>query len=121
MDPRTVKPRRSLALIVGSVAIAVAVVAFILFAIWESGRGIKEARMTGTIVTKEFVSSPERQITLTRQGAVNARETDGDYIITVEVVMPDGTKKPFNVWLSKQRYEAVKEGDSFDVGPYLVK
>jgi dephospho-CoA kinase len=45
-----------------------------------------------------------------------------DYIITVEVLQKDGSKKSYTVWLNdKARYDAVKVGDNFDVGPYLVR
>jgi hypothetical protein len=40
----------------------------------------------------------------------------------VEVPQSDGTKKTYTVELMKKdQYDAIKVGDSFDVGPYLVK
>jgi hypothetical protein len=40
----------------------------------------------------------------------------------VEVLQKDGTQKPYTVWLNdKKRYDAIKVGDNFDVGPYLVR
>lgn len=88
------------------------------------GSGISDAKMTGTVVAKDFkpMSEPEKQITIHKSGEVRSDKVDGDYIITVEVLQKDGTWKSYNVWLNdKTRYEAVKVGDNFDVGPYLVK
>lgn len=121
MDSRVIRPKTPARLIVSSVLIALFVFGFIVFAVWQSGRGITEARMRGTIMSKEFTPEPERQITLGREGNLSARDTDGKYTISVEVPQADGTKKTFTVWLNKTQYEAVKVGDSFDVGPYLQK
>ncbi len=121
MDPRVVKPKTPVRVIVTAVAIALIVLAFIVIAMWESGRGISDARMRGTVVSKEFVPEEERQITLGRDGGVNARDVDGQRMLTVEVTSSDGTSKTYTVWLNKERYDAVKVGDSFDVGAYLVK
>ncbi len=120
MDPRTVKPQIPPRLIVGAVLAGVLLLAFIFFAIWYSGRGIQAAKMTGVVVGKEFVPAAERQISLSREGAVRARDKEGDYIVTIEVPQPDGTKKPYTVWLGKEYYDSIKVGDAFDVGPYLV-
>lgn len=120
---RVVKTKVPVRVIVSATLIAVFVVGFILIAIWQSGRQITDARMRGTIVSKEFepYPEPEREITLNRSGTVSATTTKGEYLIAVEVPQQDGTKKTFNVWLNdKQRYDAVKVGDSFDVGPYVV-
>jgi len=100
------------------------VLAFILFAVWQMGSGITDAKMTGTIVAKEFkpMTAPEQQITIHRQGEVRVDKVEGEYIITVEVLQRDGTKKSYTVWLNDPaRYDAVKVGDNFDVGPYLVR
>ena len=121
---RVIKTKVPIRVLVSAVLIGVIVVGFILYAIWESGRGLHEARMSGVIVSKEFqpYPEPERQITLNRGGTVSARTSDGQYLLSVEVPQKDGSKKTYNVWLNdKGRYDAVKVGDSFDVGPYLIK
>jgi len=121
---RVVKTKVPIRVLVSAVLIGVFAVGFILYAVWESGRGLHEARKTGVIVSKEFqpYPEPERQITLNRGGTVSARTSEGQYLLSVEVPQNDGSKKTFNVWLNdKGRYDAVKVGDSFDVGPYLVK
>ncbi|MEI6493007.1 MAG: hypothetical protein WCO94_10705 [Verrucomicrobiota bacterium] len=121
---RVVKTHVPIHVIVSSVLIGLLVVGFIFYAVWQSGRGLHEARMSGTIVSKVFqpYSQPERQITLNRGGAVSARTSEGEFVITVEVPQSDGASKTFTVWLNdKQRYDAVKVGDSFDVGPYVVQ
>jgi len=120
---RVVKTKVPIRVLASAVLIGVLVVGFIFYAIWQSGRGLHEARMSGVIVSKEFqpYPEPERQITLNRGGTVSARTSDGQYLLSVEVPQKDGSKKTFNVWLNdKLRYDAVKVGDSFDVGPYLV-
>jgi hypothetical protein len=121
MDSRVVKPQTPLRVIVTAVLIALLVFVFIILAVWQSGRGITEARMRGTVASKEFTPASERQITLGRSGELSTRDKEGDFILKVEVPQGDGTTKTFTVWLNKAQYEAVKVGDSFDVGPYVVK
>ena len=120
---RVVKTKIPARVIVSSTLIGLFVVGFIVVAIWQSGRGIADARLRGTIVTKEYRPNPapERQVTLTRSGALSARDATGEYVITVEVPQRDGSRRTFTVWLNdKQRFDAVSVGDSFDVGPFLV-
>jgi len=88
------------------------------------GSGITDAKMTGIVVAKEFkpMAEPEQQITIHKGGDVRSDRVDGEYVITVEVLLKDGVKKTYTVWLNdKARYDAVKVGDNFDVGPYLVR
>lgn len=88
------------------------------------GSGITDAKMTGIVVAKEFkpMAEPEQQITIHKGGDVRSDRVDGEYIITVEVARKDGVKKSYTVWLNdKVRYDALKVGDNFDVGPYLVR
>lgn len=120
---RTVKTKIPLRVIVSATLIGVLLTAFILYAVWQSGRGITQARMSGIITSKEFepFAEPEREITLNRSGALSAQTTKGEYLITVDVKQANGSTKTFRVWLNdKQRYDAVKVGDPFDVGPYVV-
>ena len=120
---RVVKTRVPVRVIISAVLIGVTVISFILYAVWQSGRGLHEARMTGKIVAKEFQpnSAPEREITLNRSGNVSARTNEGQFLLTVEVPESGGKPKTFTVWLNdKGQYDAVKVGDSFDVGPYVV-
>lgn len=107
-----------------ALAVGLLVFSFILFAVWQMSSGIANAKMTGTVVAKDFkpMAEPEKQITIHKGGDVRSDKVDGDYIITVEVLQKDGTKKSYTVWLNdKARYDAVKVGDNFDVGPYLVR
>lgn len=123
MDSRVIKPKTPASLVVAAVLIGLLVLGFILFSTSWSFRGLKEARMTGTIVHKEFLPATdhERQIRLGRDGSISARDIEGQFILTVEVPQGDGTKKPFKVFMpDRKSYEAVSEGDSFDVGPYLI-
>jgi len=121
---RVIKVQIPISTWVKSILIGVGAFAFIVFAIWQTGKPIVDAKMTGTVVSKEFkpLAQAERQITLNRDGAVRTDNVDGEYIITVEVLLKDGSKKTFTVWLNDQkRFESTNVGDTFDVGPYLVK
>ena len=120
---RVVKTKVPARVIASAVLIGVSVVAIILLAVWQIQSGQHEARMTAVIISKEFqpFSAPEREITLNRSGTVSARTSEGQYLISVDVPQKDGSKKTYTVWLNdKGRYDAVKVGDSFDVGPYLI-
>lgn len=123
-DPdRVVKPKLPARVVVGAVFIALLVGGFIIIAVWQSSHSIVQARLSGKIVAKEFqpLAQPEKEITLNRNGAVSSQTTDGQYLLTVEVPQSDGTRRTFTVWLNdKARYDAVKVGDEFDVGPYVV-
>ena len=123
MDPRVVKPQLPARVIVTAVFFGLLVFGFVVFAVWQSGAGIKEARMTGTIVEKRFEKAPENQVTISRNGGgMSTLSKDGEYILTVNVPQSDGSVRPITVWLNdKARYDAVKVGDSFDVGPYMIK
>lgn len=123
MNPRTVKPELPARVIVTAVFFGVLVFAFVIFAVWQSGVDIKEARMTGTVVEKRFEKAPENQVTINRNGeGMSTLHKEGEYILTVNVPQKDGSVRPITVWLNdKARYDAVKVGDSFDVGPYMVK
>jgi hypothetical protein len=121
---RVFKPKTPASIWIKAFAGGLLVLAFILFAVWQMGSGITDAKMTGIVVAKDFkpMAEPEKQITIHKGGDVRSDKVDGDYIITVEVLQRDGTKKSFTVWLNdKARYDAVKVGDNFDVGPYLVR
>ncbi len=120
---RVVKPQLPLRVILSAAGIGLLIVAFLVIAFYQSGRGLADARMTGKIISKEFqpLPSPERQITINRSGSISAQDTTGQFLIAVEVPQKDGSNKIFNVWLNdKARYDAVKVGDSFDVGPFVI-
>jgi len=122
-NPRTIKNSPPAPLVIKAVALGALALGVILFSIWQFGSSISSAKMTGTIVAKEYrpFAASENQITLNRDGSVRSDQVDGEYLITVEVPQAGGEKKTFTVWLnSKERYDAVQIGDSFDVGPYVV-
>jgi hypothetical protein len=121
MDARVIRTRTPPRVIVAAILIGAFLVGFLVLAIWQSGTAIEKARMTGRVVAKEFIPRPEHQVTLGRKGGLRAGESQGEYILTVEVTAENGTKEPYHVWVDKKRYEAVKIGHSFDVGPYLVR
>ena len=121
MNPRVVRTRPSVRVIAAAFLIGFFLIGFLVLAIWQSGSAIENARMTGRVVAKEFVPGPEHQVTVGRRSGLSASESPGEYILTVELTTDDKTKKPYDVWVDKRRYEAIKIGDSFDVGPYLVR
>jgi len=118
-NPRTVSPKQPLGLIVGAVLVAAAVLAVIIYGTYSLSSQNANAWKRGTIVKKEFIAAPEEQVTIGKQG-LNATEKAGEYILTVEVPQEGKESKQYHVWLDKARYDAVKVGDSFDVGPYLL-
>jgi hypothetical protein len=121
---RTVKPQVPLSVWLTAFGIGASVLLFILFATWQTGINVVDAKMTGTVISKEYrpLEATETQITLNRDGAVRTDRVDGDYIITVEVPLRDGPPKTYTVWLnSRERFDAVAVGDKFDVGPYVVE
>ena len=122
MNTRVVRTRLPVRLLAAALLLGLFLVGFLVLAVWQSGTAIEKARMTGRVVAKEFVPAPEQQVRIGRNGGLSASESPGEYILTVEVTSEDRqTKKPYDVWVDKRRYEAVKIGDSFDVGPYLVR
>jgi len=123
-NDRVVHTRTPLSLWIKAVSLGLLALALVLAATWQFGATITAAKMTGIIVAKEFkpLENPENQITLNKDKSLRTDRVDGDYIITVEVPQKDGTKRAFTVWLNdKTRYDALQVGDSFDVGPYLVR
>ena len=122
MNSRVVRTRLPVRVLAAAFLLGLFLTGFLVLAIWQSGSAIEKARMTGRVVAKEFIPAPEQQVTIDRKGALSAGESSGEYILTVEVATDDKrTKKPYDVWVNKKRYEAVKIGDAFDVGPYLVR
>lgn len=122
-NPRTIKNPPPASLVLKAVALGAFALVAMLFAMWNFGSSISTAKMTGTIVSKEYrpFAAAENQITLNRNGALRSDRVEGEYIITVEVPQRDGSQKPYTVWLnSKDRYDAVRVGDRFDVGPYFI-
>ena len=122
MNSRVVRTRLPVRVLAAAFLLGLFLIGFLVLAIWQSGSAIEKARMTGRVVAKEFIPAPEQQVTIDRKGTLSAGESSGEYILTVEVATDDKrTKKPYDVWVNKKRYEAVKIGDAFDVGPYLVR
>lgn len=121
MDPRVVKPKLPLRVIISAVGIGLAVFAFIAFAVWQSGLGLKEARKTGVIVKKEYIPGPaEKQITLGRDRSLQTLDKKGQYLLRVDVPNSDGTVEPYDVEIfDQQQFDKLQVGDQFDVGPYL--
>ncbi len=124
MDPRVVKPQLPFKLIVGVVLLGIIVTGFLVFALRSTQGIISDATMRGTVVSKEFIpaATEEKQITLGSDGSLNTSTSEGDFILMVEVPQADGTKVPYKIWMpDRAQYDAIEVGDSFDVGPRLVR
>jgi hypothetical protein len=123
MDSRVVKPQLPLRTILTATFFGVLVFGFVVAAVWLSISGLQEAKMRGIVIDKRFEPLKEEQIILSRSGSgLSATRKEGEYIITVEVTKKDGTKEAYTVWLNdRARFDAVNVGDTFDVGPYLIK
>ncbi|CAN5381786.1 hypothetical protein BH09VER1_BH09VER1_06990 [soil metagenome] len=121
MNSRVFKAKTPIGVIVSAVLIAGAVVAFIVFATWQTTVGVVDSKKTGTIVKKEFVAAPEKQIIVDRKGNLTTETKDGEYILRVEVPERNGPTKTYTVWMpDKASYDALKVGDSYDIGPILI-
>lgn len=121
MNSRVIKPRVPARLVATIIAVSLLVIGFIAYSVYYLGRSLQDARMTGIIVAREFLPRQENEITLGRDGNVRSRALEGEYILTVRVVDAKGIPNEYNVWVGKGLYEATKMGQSFDVGPYLVR
>jgi len=121
---RVHKARHSAGTIAAAVGFGLLAAGFIITATWQSGRTIASAKLSGTIVAKEFRApeAPDAQITLGRDGSLSSGTAEGEFLLTVEVPDPAGGKaKTFTVWMpNRAQFEALKVGDRFDVGPFLV-
>lgn len=118
MNPRTVKSKNSPRTILFALGLGVLLMGFILYAILSSGAGLRDARMSGVLVAKDFTPQPERQITLGTGGSLKTKDKAGEYLLTVEVPKVGGKK--FTVWVNQRLYDSLSVGDAFDVGPYLT-
>ncbi len=119
-NDRTIREKQPVTLIAMLVLGGVLLLSVIFFATWRSGQDLADARMRGVVVKKTFTAAPEEQITIGPNG-VQTGSRDGEYRLTVRVTPDGGESEDYEVWLDKTRYDAVAIGDSFDVGPYLVK
>ena len=120
---RVVKTKIPARIIVSSTRIGLFVIGFIIVAVWQSGRGIVDARQRGTIISKEFrqTATEDREITISRTGALVAKDATGEYLLTVRVPQRGEPPKTYTVWLNdRQWFESLSVGDPFDVGPFLV-
>lgn len=124
MDPRVIKPKLPVKLIVGVIFLGIFIFAFLVFALRSTQGIISDATMRGTVVSKEFIpaGAQEQQITLGNDGSIRASTAEGEFILMVEVPQEDGTKVPYKIWMpDRAQYDAVEVGDFFDVGPRLVR
>ncbi|MFV0337507.1 MAG: hypothetical protein ACK5LK_04600 [Chthoniobacterales bacterium] len=120
-DPRTVKVKTPLALILVLIIGGCLLLAGIFYGTWKLGAGSYDARKVGIIKSKEFIPLKEELVSVGDNGLVHETK-DGEYILHVDVRGSDGSMKSYDVYLKdKERFDSLSVGDSFEVGPYLVK
>ncbi|MEO8205166.1 MAG: hypothetical protein ABI615_03240 [Chthoniobacterales bacterium] len=118
-NPRVVVVKKPVGLIAGAVLLGVLLIAFIAYATFSTSNEVIKARMRGVVTAKNFTPEPEQQITIGKSG-VHSQNTKGEYTITVRVQEEAGPND-YTVYMDEKRYNAIKIGDHFDVGPYLVR
>lgn len=118
-SPKVFKPKTPVGLIVIIVVVCLALLAGIFVAVNSLQRDFADARMTGTIVEKNFTENPQREVTMGEQG-LNAVSVRGEFTLTVRVRERDGDTRDFTVWVPEVMFNEVSVGDRFDVGPFLV-
>jgi hypothetical protein len=117
--PKVFKPRTPLGLIIGIVVVCVGLLVGVFVAVNSLQRGFADARMTGTIIEKNFSEAPQREVTFGEQG-LQAMNVRGEFTLTVRVRERDGETRDFTVWVPEVMFNEVAVGDRFDVGPFLV-
>lgn len=119
-SPKVFKAKTPPALVIGLVIGGIALIVGIFFSVWWLSQQNIEARMRGTVVEKEFIEAPEQRVTIGRSG-LEARQIEGEFLIYVDVPNRAGQLTRYRVDLrTRDRFDAIEVGDTFDVGPYLV-
>jgi len=122
MNTRKFRARLPLGAVVTAIAIGSFVLGGIVTSIWYTSEQIREAKKTGMIVGKDFTPGRQHEVSLSSSGQLQERDVPGIFRITVEVPQSDHSKKSYIVWIPDEKsYEQLNIGDSFDVGPYLVR
>lgn len=94
-----------------AVVAGAAVLGFVWYAVFSLGRQANSTGGTeGVIISKEFVSQPETQITVGPSG-VHSRKLAGDYLLRVRVPQKNG--KVYTVIVNRLVYDAQREGDRY--------
>ena len=98
--------RRDLLVATGA---GLAVLAFVLYAIFALGRQANSSGgVEGIIAAKEFVAQPETQVTVGKDG-VSSRQIAGEYILCVRV--PGPRNQVYRVEVDAVDYAARRVGD----------
>ena len=108
---RWVVPDTWLRDLVIAVGVGLAVLGFVVYAVFALGRQAESTGgVEGIIVAKEFVAQPEMQVTVGK-GGVSSRQIAGEYILRVRV--PSEQDKVYRVYVDWKEYEARREGDHY--------
>ena len=97
-----------------AVGVGLAVLGFVVYAVLTLGQQANSTGVTGIIVSKEFVSQPETQVTVGRDG-VSSRSIAGEYILCVRVPPPEN--KVYRVEVDRAVYDAKRVGEDY----YLLR
>ncbi len=96
-----------------AVAVGVALLAVVLWAILDMGHQVAgSAMLQGTILSKHFQPQPEEQLTV-GQGNLSEKNVDGVY--TMQVRTPDG--HVYTVYVEKPDFESHQVGDTLNFLP----
>jgi hypothetical protein len=94
-----------------AVACGIAVLAFILYAIYYFSRqSDSTGGVDGTIISKQFVPQPETQITFGK-GGLSSRAIAGEYSFRVRVPRENG--RVYRVTVDEANYNSHQPGDTY--------
>ena len=94
-----------------AVGAGLAVLGFVLYAVFALGRQAgSTGGVEGIIISKEFVAQPETQVTVGK-GGVSSRQIAGEYLLRVRV--PSEQDKVYRVEVDPAVYEARREGERY--------
>lgn len=118
---REIKSNTPPLLAAGIVTACLVLLVAIFWSLSQLQTQITDAKLTGTIIEKNFTPNPRQEVMLDRHGGMQVRHREGDYSILVRVKHRDGTLKDYKVTnLQPEVFEKLEVGQRFDVGPYLV-
>ena len=106
--PRVVIPRVSRRDIILGVLLALAVIGFIAFAVFNSGGYKERNKLSGTVRSHSAPGPSETLMTVSRKG-VTEKTADTGYSLKVWV---ESEKREYEVMVSKEDWDKAKDGDT---------
>ena len=111
LPPRLVLPNHTKRDALWATAIGLIIFAFLAYGIWQIARPVlvRGNERTGVIVGKMFTPVRERQIRFSGKKIQGTKETDGEYLLEVRVVVEN---RVYEVPVEKAIYEGKAIGNS---------